>query len=540
MDNTAEWTRSDSDRAAVADGCFFDLPAAERVRDFGLQFIRHSKGEWAGKPFELLPWQWRDVVAPLFGWKRADGTRRYRMCYIEVPKKNGKTTLLSFLGVYLMVGDGEPGAEVYTAAADHKQAALIFDEARNMVRQSESLRDRIMVTASQKHMSFPQQLSKMQALSADAFTKEGLNAHAILFDELHAQKTRVLWDTLLFAGVSRRNPLHISITTAGYDRNSICWEQHDYATKVIDGHIEDWSFLAVVYGADEDADWTDPAVWEAANPSYGVTIQADSFEQACKSAQESPTKENAFRRYRLNQWTEQETRWLSMAAWDECGAEAIDMDALLGQPCWAGLDLSTTTDISALSLMFKLPNGGGWAVLPFFWVPAERARERENRDRVPYSTWASSGLIEMTPGNVIDYGWIRKRIRELGSLYKIQEVAYDRWNATQMVQDLQDQDGVTMTEWGQGFRSMSDPTKQMEKIILAREFQHGGHPVLRWMASNVTVKTDPAGNIKPVKPEHQSAARIDGIVATIMALGVGMVGQEQPESIYNTRGILQL
>lgn len=534
-DATAKWVKNDNDRAAVRDGCWFDIAAAERVRDFGRKFIKHSKGEWAGKPFELLPWQYNEVVAPLFGWKRADGTRRFRMAYLEVPKKNGKTTLLSFLGIYLLVGDGEAGAEVYTAAADHKQAGLIFDEAHNMVRQSESLRERILVTGSQKHMAFPSRMSILRALSADAFTKEGLNAHAILFDELHAQKTRVLWDTLLFSGISRSNPLHISITTAGYDRNSICWEQHDYASKVIAGLIEDWSFLGVIYGAPDDADWTDPAVWKAANPSYGVTIHEDSFAQACRAAQESPTKENSFRRYRLNQWTEQETRWLQMEKWDECDGE-IDMDALKGQPCWGGLDLSSTTDISALSLMFRAP-GGEWIVLPFFWVPEERARERENRDRVPYSTWATSGLIEMTPGNVIDYGWIRKKINELGSIYRIQEIAFDRWNASQLVQDLQDQDGITMTEWGQGYRSMSDPTKQMEKIVLAHEFIHGGHPVLRWMASNVVVVTDPAGNIKPVKPEHHGAARIDGIVTTIMALGVGMVAKAPQLSVYSTRGI---
>ena len=506
----AEWIRTPADEKAVSAGCYFDLPAAERVCNFFQRFLRHSKGEWAGRPFELLDWQWEQIVAPLFGWKRADGTRRYRRGYIEVPKKNGKSALFSGLSLYLLMADGEPGAEIYSAAVDRDQAGIVYNEAANMVEASPALLSKLDVVRSTKRIVFKQTRSVYRALSADVPAKEGLNAHAVLIDELHAQKNRELWDTLRYAGASRRQPLNLAITTAGYDRHSICWEQHCYAEQVLTGVIEDSSFFAFISAAGPEDDWTDPEVWKKANPSFGTTVNAEQFAEDCNEAQESPAKENSFRRYRLNQWTESDVRWLSLEKWDACAGIPEDLE---GELCYAGLDLSSTTDLSALVLVF--PGEERFDVLAYFWVPEEGARRRERKDRVPYLQWIREGHIEATPGEAIDYAYIRKRIKELGETYRIETIAIDRWNATQLAGELE-QDGFEIVAFGQGFASMNWPTKKLEEIVLSAKLAHGGNPVLRWMAANVSLETDAADNWKPSK--KKSRERIDGIVALIMGL----------------------
>ncbi len=526
----SKWVRSPHDERAVLEGCRFDMRAAQRVQTFFTKFLRHSKGQWAGQPFKLLDWQWREVVAPLFGWKRADGTRRYRRAYIEVPKKNGKSTLFSGLSLYLLAGDGEPGAEVYSAAVDRDQASIVFNEAANMVEVSPQLSSRLNVVRSTKRIVMPRTRSFYKALSADVPAKEGLNAHAVLIDELHAQKTRQLWDTLRYSGASRRQPLHLSVTTAGFDRHSICWEQHDYAEKVLDGTIEDSSFLPFIAAAGAEDNWTDPEVWGKANPSFGVTIDKEQFAEDCREAQESPAKENSFRRYRLNQWTEQDVRWLSLKKWDACRAP---LGELQGCECYAGLDLSSTTDISALVMVF--PSGDCYDVLPFFWVPEEGARKRERRDRVPYTAWIRDGYMEATPGEVIDYDRIRKKINELGQQYHIREIAIDRWNATQLATQLEG-DGFEVVAFGQGYASMNWPCKKLEELVLGGKIAHGGHPVLRWMAGNVSIEKDAADNWKPSK--KKSIERIDGIVALIMALDRASTQAGSYTSVYETRGVL--
>lgn len=316
-----------TDEQAIREGCEFHLPSAEKVRKFFRQFVRHSKGEWAGKPFEFLDWQWTDVIGPLFGWLRPDGTRRFRRAYIEIPKKQGKSALASGLAIYLLVGDSEAGAEVYSAAADREQASIVFNEAANMVEASPGLSKHLEVVRSQKRLVFSKKQSWFKALSADVPTKEGLNIHGLLFDELHAQVKRDLWDTLAYGGAARRQPLSISITTAGYDRESICWEQHQYAQSVLEGRNPDTSFLPCIYAASESDDWTSPATWAKANPSFGVTIKESEMAEACREAQQSPAKQNSFRRYRLNQWTEQDVRWLDLARWDECSGLTAEAQA---------------------------------------------------------------------------------------------------------------------------------------------------------------------------------------------------------------------
>ncbi len=531
-----DWVRSEADEKALLEGYRPNPPAAEHVRQFCERYTRHSKGHWAGQPFTLLEWQWEDVVRPLFGWKRPDGTRRFRMGFLSVAKKNGKSALMSTLGLYGLVADNEPGAEVFSAAADRDQAAIVFGESANMVESSHELQARLEVVRSRKRIVYRRARSFYQALSADVPNKEGLNAHYILFDELHAQRTRDLFDTLRYAGAARRQPLFLMVTTAGYDRHSICYEQYDYAKKVLAGITEDLSFFVYIAEAADDDDWKDEEVWRQANPSLGVTITLDSFTQDFREAQDSVTKENRFRRYRLNQWTEQDVRWLKMEKWDAC-ATPVDAEALVGQECYAGLDLAVSQDLNALVLLFP-KDDEEYILLPFFWAPRECAIQRERRDRAPYLTWARQGLIELTDGDVADYQVIRRRINELANMYAICELAVDRlFQGVQLCTEL-GQDGLEVVPFGQGYYSMAAPTAEFERLLIGRKLAHGGHPILRWMASNVTVETDSAGNIKPSK--KKSTERIDGIVAAVMALGRAMLRTEEGSSVYETRGMVVL
>jgi phage terminase large subunit-like protein len=318
----------------------------------------------------------------------------------------------------------------------------------------------------------------------------------------------------------------VAITTAGFDRHSLCYELYDYGCKVRDGIIQDASFLPVIFEAAQDDDWKDPATWHKAHPGLGVSVKEEYFAAECAKAQQLPTYENTFKRLLLNVWTEQDTRWLPMDAWDACGADLPDLE---GRACYAGLDLSTTTDITALVLAF--PIGGTVHLLPFFWVPRDGIAKRAKRDRVPYDTWAAHGDIYATEGNVLDYEAIRIKINELSERYHIKEIAIDRWNATQLATQLTG-DGFNVIGFGQGFASMSAPCKELERRILGREINHGDNPVLRWMASNVSVTMDPAGNMKADKAK--STERIDGIVATLMALGRVMQNDEEQPSAYET------
>lgn len=511
---------------------WFDKKAADLAVAFFERLLVHSKGEWAGQPFGLQGWQRDDIIRPLFGWKRADGSRRYRTCYIEIPRKNGKSTLSAGLALYLLFADGEAGAEVYSAAADRDQARIVFDQAKSMIEASPALSKFSKVY--RNAITTPKSAGSYRVLSADAYTKHGLNAHGIVFDELHAQPSRDLWDVLNTSTGARRQPLMIMITTAGYDRESICWEQHEYAVRVLDGTIDDPSYFAYIAGASDDDDWTDPVTWAKANPGLGVTIKLDYLEGECRRAQNSPAYQNTFRRLHLNQWTSQDERWLDMAAWDACGAELPDLS---GRECYGGLDLATTTDLAAFVLVFP-PEADGepYWVLPKFWIPGDNMVERERRDRVPYGAWARDGLIHATPGNVIDYSHILQTVIAMREEYDIREIAFDRWGATLISQQLMDA-GLEMVQFGQGYASMSAPTKELYKMILSGEIAHGGNRVLRWMADNVVVRQDPAGNLKPDK--GRSRERIDGIVATIMGLDRA-VRHTDGTSVYESRGLFTL
>lgn len=542
---TTRWTRSHADEVAVSHGCWFDLAAGKRVVEFFERFLRHSKGEWAGQPFQLLKWQRDEVILPLFGWMRADGTRRYRTAYIEIPKKNGKSTLAAGISLYGLIADGEEGAEVYPAAASRDQASIVYREAANMVKSSAELARVITLTESTKHMLFGRTKSIYKALSADAGTNEGLNISHLIMDEMHAQPNDLFWNALMYGGAARRQPLKVIITTAGVDQESLCHEYHEKAMQIIEGVQEDDSFFAYVKtaewamlraGKDEEKRqnvWKDEAVWYEANPGLGYTISLESFREDFQAALASPRLQNAFKRYRLNIWTEQEERWLDMDHWAVCG-EPLDEDALIGQPCYAGLDLASVSDLCALVLEFPTM---GHAVLPFFWVPREAVNARIEKGDFTFEQWEKAGLLRVTEGNVTDYDVIRSDINDLAERFDMRKIAIDRWNATQITTQLQG-DGFELVGFGQGFASMSAPSKELEKLVNGHGLRHGGHPVLAWCARNVTTAEDAAGNIKPVKTKGQN--KIDGIVALIMALGLAIAEPIKPASVYETRGIVRL
>lgn len=511
-------------------GLWFDEKAAGKaIRFFG--FLKHSKGEWAGQTISLEPWQ-QFILWVIFGWKRADGLRRFRTAYQEIARKNGKSTLASGIGLYLFDADGEPGAEVYTAATKRDQARITHSEATRMVKGSQLLRKRISIF--KDNLNVEATASKFEPLGRDADSMDGLNIHGCIIDELHAHKTRDLWDVLETATGSRRQPLMYAITTAGFNRQSICYEQHDYTRKILERVIDDDTFFGIIFSLDDGDDWEDERNWPKANPNLGVSVKLDDLRRKAEKARQMPAALNAFLRLHMNQWTQSETKWIDPDRWASCG-EAVDADGLRGRICYGGLDLSSTIDISALVLVFP-PQAAGdrFQVMARFWVPEESVHERSRRDRVPYEAWLREGYIQATPGNVIDYDFIVAEVQDLAGRYDLREIAFDRWGATQLSHTLIDE-GFTVVPFGQGFASMSSPMRELERLITGGELAHGNNPVLRWMADNLVARQDPAGNIKPDK--ERSIEKIDGMVALIMGLDRAIRNEGPENSVYEERGL---
>ena len=521
----------------MARDSMYDKAAADYAVGF-IECLCHTKGTWAGKPFDLIDWQER-IIRDLFGILKPNGYRQFNTAYVELPKKQGKSELAAAVALLLCCGDGEERAEVYGCAADRQQASIVFEVAADMVRMCPALGKRVKILASQKRMVYLPTNSFYQVLSAEAYSKHGFNIHGVVFDELHTQPNRKLFDVMTKgSGDARMQPLYFLITTAGTDTQSICYETHQKAKDILEGRKIDQTFYPVIYGAKEDEDWTDPEVWKRSNPSLGITVGIDKVQAACDSARQNPAEENSFRQLRLNQWVKQSVRWMPMDKWDACAA-TVDAEALKGRVCYGGLDLSSTMDITAFVLVFPpTDEDESFAVLPYFWIPEENLELRVRRDHVPYDVWQKQGFLQTTEGNVVHYGFIEKFIEELGKKYNIREIAFDRWGAVQMVQNLEGM-GFTVVPFGQGFKDMSPPTKELMKLTLEKKIAHGGHPVLRWMADNIFVRTDPAGNIKADK--EKSTERIDGVIALIMALDRAIrCGNDTSESVYENRGILLL
>jgi phage terminase large subunit-like protein len=520
----------------------FDEAKATRVCDFFPRFCSHSKGAFAGQAFQPLPYQTELILRPLFGWVDAKGLRRFRKAYIEIPKKNGKTQLIAGLALYMLLGDNEPGAEIYVAAADREQARILFMAAKAMVESNPALAKRLTVFRNQIVRN-DDPSAFFQVLSAEAATKHGPNIHCLIIDELHAQSDRELFETLTRGVIARRQPLILLITTAGDDTESICHEEYEYAKRVLSGTIPDERHLPVIFEAGPKENWADPAVLTRVNPGVGTTIELEVLVEAAQQAMNEPRKRNDFLRYHTNRWTSQATAWIPVEWWDACLAEFTDAD-LVGLECAGGLDLAQKWDLAAFVMVFRkyldsaapaleviAEEANGTIikkqvslnyelfVRPFFWIPENTLQQHEKEDGVPYSLWAEMGLVTPTEGDIIDYQRIYDDIttKILPRFPKLKQgmIGYDPAFATDIATKLRDLAGLKIVEVLQNYKMLSEPSQIIEALIKGKRIRQDGHKILRWNWENTSIKTDDAGRIRPVKPKHASK-RIDGAVATIM------------------------
>ena len=510
---------------------YFDEEAADRVVFFIENHVKHSKGEYGGKNFILESWQ-KKIVRDIFGWKnRANGYRKFRTAYLSFPRKNGKSTLISALSLYMLFGDKEPSAECYLAAGDRQQANIVFSQASSMVKMDQSLSSNLKVY--RNSITHEKSASFLKTISSDAATSFGYNASFICMDEFFVQRDDSLWNALTTSVAARTQPLTIAITTAGYNKNSICYKVREYGEKVLAGIIDDPTFYFCEYATPLEDDWTTEEAWKMANPALesGI-VKIEYLRNECEKAQRMPSAEASFRMLHLNQWMSSEQKWISHKDWMKCNLGSVNINDFKGVTCYAGLDLASIRDVTALVLLFV--EDDNYTVVPYFFTPQENAFIRSRRDGVDYMGWASEGYMDLTPGDVTDYDFVQAKIMEIAEIVDLKCVNYDRWNASQLVINLVNE-GIPMSPYGQGFLSMSQPTRHLEKIVLNKELNHGGNPILRWMVSNLRMKVDASDNIKPDKAK--STEKIDGVVALIMAIGASMNSEQDDESSYNERGI---
>lgn len=484
-----------------------------------------------GKPFLLHDFQ-AFIVGCIFGWYNIEGFRRFRTAYVEMGKGNGKTPLAAAVALYGLVVDNEPAPEVYSAATARDQATICFKDACRLQALSPELAH---VEQRVGSLTISSRFAVFRPLSSEHRQLDGKRPHIAIIDEVHEHPTPIVVDKIRAGTKNRRNALIFEITNSGYDTKSVCYKHHDYSIKILQGILtnEAWfAYVCAVDEADEDNALTNEKCWIKANPGLGTILPLSYLREQMREARDMPSKESIVKRLNLCIWTEQASRWITLKDWRACN-EPVDPEELAGCGCFGGLDLATTLDIAAFVLLF--PDDIGAQLLPFFFCPEDTIHARSQRDQVPYDLWARQGFLIKTPGNLIDYDFIRAKIKDLGELYNIREIAFDRWNASQIVTQLGG-DGFNMVQFGQGYGSMSAPSKEFEKWIIGRRIAHGGNPVLEWMASNVTIEKDAAGNIKPSKAK--SIEKIDGIVATIMAMGRLIVTPDgENSSVYASRGI---
>jgi len=513
---------------------------SKALADHAVAFIsqlKHTKGEWAGQPFELFPWQ-EQLVRDIFGIvDRQTNKRQFRDIYCEIPKKQGKSELAAAIALYLLCADDEFGAEIYGCAKDRGQACVVFNVARDMMLLNPTLRKLCTYNETLKRIVYKPTRSFYTAVSGEPGNKQGLNIHGCIFDELVAQDDRRLFDIMTKgAGAARRQPMNFIITTAGNDRTSICYEVHQKAIDIEDGRRIDATFYPLVKAAPEEADWTDPEVWEKCNPSLGLTTLMSDMVVACENAKVNAAEEVKFRRDHLCQWLNSETRWLPMDRY-ALGAEPFDPKMLFGWECYGGLDLASTDDIAAFVLVFPPQRGHDcYYVLPHFWIPQETVLRRVKKDNVLYDKWVREGHLEATKGDIIYYDFIEKKLEELADEYNIKSVAFDEWGAVQMAQNLERQD-FEMIKMRQSMRALSPPAKEVERTVREGKLRHGNHPVLKWMFENVTLESDAAGNIKPSK--SKSHEKIDGVIATVMAFDLAIC-KDMNRSAYDDHGLLTI
>ena len=496
-----------------ARGLRWDPAAAQRAIEFFPDVLRLAEGEHAGQPFELTGWE-SFIVGSLFGWKGADGWRRFRHAYIEVGKGNGKTPLAAGIGVYMLTADGEAGACCFAAATTREQADILFQDAVKMVAASPGLSSRVRRSGRRKvfNLAYFATGSFFRPISAERRGLDGKRVHYAALDEVHEHPNGIVVDKMRAGTKGRRQALIFEITNSGYDRHSVCWEHHEYSLKILECHVPNDDWFAFVAGLDEGDDWRDPKVWVKANPNLGVSVHPKYLEEQVREAEGMPGKENIVKRLNFCIWTEQATRVIPMLLWDDKRmAEPVDPQSLVGRSCVGGMDLARVNDLSAFVLLFPPEQEFELTkLLVWFWVPEDDIRVRAHRDHVPYDVWVREGLVTATPGPVTDFKFIGAKIVELSRIYDIRGIGFDRTFAGEVVQYLIEE-GLTMVEVGQGFLSMAAPTAELLRLIKGKQLQHGGHKVLRWNASNFVVKQDPAGELKPDK--EKSTERIDGMVA---------------------------
>lgn len=529
---------------AEAYGAWWDERAAQAACAFFPRYLRHTEAEWAGQPFTLQPWQRDRILRPIFGWRRADGTRLVRVVWIEVPRKNGKTELAAGIALLLLVGDAESGGQVYAMAVDKDQAKIVFGKAGVMVGLSDDLRRHIEVYKTA--IFCPQLMASFKPLSKGVGGKHGFSPSAAIGDEVHEWRDGELADVVHKGTAARRQPLEIYITTSGIAGDGYGWEMHELAAQVLRGEIVDPTFLPVLFGAAPDADWRAEETWRAANPNYGVSVKPDYMRAEAEKARRSPRAESYFKRFHLNIWTEQAVRWLPIErpGWRGC-TQAPD-DPLLWRSlpaemalrvCYGGLDLSLTRDLSSLCLLFPPRDARErWTAIWRFWLPRAAVEEQPIARRVRYERFAEMGALTLTDDNVVDYPLIRETILADAKAFDLQWLGIDRYNASQLAGELREQHGLPVEWFGQGYLSMSPACKQLERLVIAEQLEHGSNPVAAWMARNAAVERDAADNIKPTKPK--AADKIDGIVALAMAVGGATTKPPKQPSVYETRGLL--
>jgi phage terminase large subunit-like protein len=506
-------------RTGRARGIGFSQKHAAFAMRFFQQFLRHSKGEWAGRALMLEPWQ-EFAIGSVYGWWRSNETRRFRSAYEEVARKNGKSTMAAGAGLFGLVADQEPGAEIYAAATKREQARIIFAEAQNMVRGSPDLSSQL--TVLKLNISHDRTMSKFEPLSADDRTLDGLNPHLVLVDELHKHRTRAVLDVLDTALGARRNPLLWMITTAGDDDpETVYAAENAYAAQVLEGTLVDDSYFAVIYTLDAGDRWDDPGMWIKANPNLGISLKLDDLERSRDKAIGSPPNQAAFKRLRLNLRTGDANRAIDMEVWGRNSLGPFDPAEMAGRRFFAGLDISAKIDLTAwVKLYPPVEAGQRWRVVPRFWMPSDTIQQKSDRDRVQYRRWIDAGLIEITEGNVVDQNEIEAAVSEDCRQGECISCGYDPWNATALAVRLADQ-GVPMNEFLQGMRSYTAPTKELEVMLLAERLDHGGNQVLAWMAANMMILTD--RNLNRMPSKKHSVGRIDGMSGLIMAIGRSMV-----------------
>lgn len=493
------------------DGAYFSPAEAQTAVDF-FQSLTLTKSTLSGRPepMRLLPHN-KKLVVNLFGWRRPDGRRLINKVFLTVGRKNTKTQMAAAIGLYLLLDDSEMKPEIYVAAKDREQATECFDAAADMVHADEGLNALMTVKPSYKLLLNPANGGEFKALSSEGRSKHGSNPSAVIIDEFHIwdEHDRELYDALTSGSGARRERLRIIITTAGYDQQSMCFKEYEHAKRIADGSEKDPTYLALIYELPREADWTDESLWPMANPALPAgVIDIEFLREERTKALAMPSEQNKFRRLYLNQWVNSAEQWIPLHLWDACKGE-LD-DALLRRtPAYGGLDLASVRDLTAFALVWSI--GGEVFVRPWFWIPEDGLRERSLRDNVRYDLWVKEGLIETTPGNATDWRHVTERIRQICEEYQVGSIGFDRYGAHNVVSDLMEQ-GITVDQVGQGYLSASAPCKRLEQLVLQRQLVHDGNPVLRWNLDCCTLDTDPAGNIKPVKPNGaQSNKRIDGI-----------------------------